>query len=150
MVGWPPWALGCAALGLALAANGCSGPPAPKAASAGGGAVVAEALSIPGSNANGGDDDGGPAADGPQSAAGDPAVSMEPPLPSTQRDQHTLSQDHPYRDRHGAAECETDCSVHEAGYKWAALHSLHDARLCAGLTAAFVRGCLAYVGDHRG
>ncbi|MBV8682352.1 MAG: hypothetical protein JO111_05730 [Caulobacteraceae bacterium] len=82
--------------------------------------------------------------------ADDPAVSTEAPLPSTQRDERTLNAAHPYVDRHGLAKCEIDCSVHEAGYKWAALHSLHDARFCAGRTEAFVDGCRAYVGDHRG
>jgi hypothetical protein len=86
--------------------------------------------------------------DGVQAA--DPPVSSEPPLPSTDRDERTLSQDHPYRDHHGLANCEIDCSVHEAGYKWAALHSLHDVHYCAGRSEAFVEGCRAYVGDHTG
>ena len=80
----------------------------------------------------------------------DPTAPQEAPILSTRRDERTLSEDHPYRDRHGLADCEIDCSVHEAGYKWAALHSLSDARLCVGRERAFVAGCRAYVGDHRG
>jgi hypothetical protein len=154
MVGRPPWALGFAALCVALAAAACSGPPAPGAVSAGDSAVAAQTLPGPGRPDSGAEDDpAGQATYGAQSAGApvDPGVSsMGPPVPSTQRDQRTLNQDHPYRDRHGLAACEMDCSVHEAGYKWAALHSLRDSRLCAGLTVAFVDGCRAYVVDHQG
>jgi hypothetical protein len=136
--------LGFVALGLALAAAGCSGSSTPNAESS-----VAN-LAQAGDNANrgriGSRVDQAEAAD----MSADSAVPTEPPLPSTKRDEKTLSQDHPYRDRHGLANCEIDCSVHEAGYKWAALHSLRDARFCAGRTVAFVDGCRAYVGDHRG
>ena len=82
--------------------------------------------------------------------ATDASAPQEPPIPSTRRDERTLNEDHPYRARHGLADCESDCSVHEAGYKWAALHSLRDARLCVGRERGFVVGCRAYVGDHRG
>jgi hypothetical protein len=80
----------------------------------------------------------------------DPGAPQEPTILSTGRDDRTLNEDHPYRARHGLADCESDCSVHEAGYKWAALHALTDARLCVGRERGFVVGCRAYVGDHRG
>lgn len=155
MGGRPPWALGCLALSLAFAVAGCSAPSAPKGASSV--PAAAQAAADPdqgrlGSHVDRADASPAPGATigtGDADAASDPSVS-EPPLPSTQRDERTLSEDHPYRDRHGFAKCEIDCSVHEAGYKWAALHSLHDARFCAGRTEAFVDGCRAYVGDHRG
>ena len=157
MGGRPSWALGWIALGLALAAAGCSAPSAPKGESPQSAAVQAGA--DPDEGRLGSRVDRADAAPAPGAAriamndtdgSGDPAASSEPPLPSTQRDERTLNADHPYRDRHGLANCELDCSVHEAGYKWAALHSLRDARFCAGRTEAFVDGCRAYVGDHRG
>ena len=80
----------------------------------------------------------------------DPGAPQEPTILSTRRDDRTLNEDHPYRARHGLADCESDCSVHEAGYKWAALHALTDARLCVGRERGFVVGCRAYVSDHRG
>jgi hypothetical protein len=141
MVGRPPWGLGGVALGVALLAiAGCSRSPPPRTMSS-----VQMAMATQPSGPTVVNDDGD---DGAQS--GDPAVSSEPPLPSTDRDERTLAEDHPYRARHGLGACELDCSVHEAGYKWAALHSLHDAHYCAGRSAAFVDGCRAYVGDHRG
>ncbi|HSZ50097.1 MAG TPA: hypothetical protein VK801_00880 [Caulobacteraceae bacterium] len=149
MAGRPPWALGLVALGLALAAAGCSESSSPKAGSSA--ITVAQ-----GDNTDRGrigsrieQAEAAPPTGGAD-MTGDSPVPTEPPLPSTKRDEKTLHQDHPYRDRHGLTNCEIDCSVHEAGYKWAALHSLHDARFCAGRTVAFVDGCRAYVGDHRG
>ncbi|HEY2051342.1 MAG TPA: hypothetical protein VGH03_18545 [Caulobacteraceae bacterium] len=140
MVGRPPWGLGCVAFGVALlAVAGCS-RSAPTGTMASAQMAAAAQPSNPASANDDGDD---------SAQREDPAVS-EPPLPSTARDERTLAEDHPYRSRHGLGACEIDCSVHEAGYKWAALHSLHDARYCAGLTPAFVEGCRAYVGDHRG
>lgn len=138
MVGRPAWALGRVALAVTLlAVAGCS-RPGPSSA------MAAQPLGPPAVT----DESASGAAD--KIEAGDAEVAAEPPLRFADPDQRTLKQDHPYRDRHGLADCEIDCSVHEAGYKWAALHSLNDARYCAGKTAAFVDGCRAYVGDHRG
>lgn len=148
MAGRLPWALGCIALGLAFVAAGCSKSSAPNAGAA---ATAVAQVGDADQGRLGSRMDKAEAATpaGGAIIAGDPEVS-EPPLPSTKRDERTLNADHPYIDRHGLGSCEIDCSVHEAGYKWAALHSLHDARFCAGRTQAFVDGCRAYVGDHRG
>lgn len=138
MVGRPPWALRFVALGMALAAAGCSGPSPQAGRGADSAAVTRFAESEAQAPANAGGD------------GGDPPASVGTPLPSTDRDEHTLAQAHPYRDRHGMADCEIDCSVHEAGYKWAALHSLRDASQCASQDPYFVVGCRAYVTDHAG
>ncbi len=85
-------------------------------------------------------------------ASGQMMASADPPqtvIADPRADEQTLAAPHPYRDRHGAAKCAEDCTVHEAGYKWAALHSLTDASRCSGRTAAFVDGCKAYADDHR-
>jgi hypothetical protein len=87
-----------------------------------------------------------PPAGGQEVASADPPQSV---ITDPTADEKTLSADHPYRDRHGAAKCAEDCTVHEAGYKWAALHTLTDASRCAGRTVAFVDGCRAYADDHR-
>ena len=84
------------------------------------------------------------------SDSADAGAPQAPPILSARRDERTLRQDHPYRARHGVADCESECTVHEAGYKWAALHSLRDARLCVGRERGFVVGCRAYVEDHSG
>ena len=135
MVGRPPWTLRFAALGLALAAAGCSAPSPQARADADSAAVTRFAQD---------------AIRAKDPVGGYPPTGVGAPLASTDRDERTLSQAHPYRDRHGAADCEIDCSVHEAGYKWAALHSLHDAHLCASQDPYFVVGCRAYVEDHTG
>jgi hypothetical protein len=138
MVGRPPWALGFAALGVALVAAGCTGP-SPQARRGGDGVAAprfAQTTVVTPSPV--------------RSEGGDPPSSIGTPLPSTDRDERTLAQEHPYRDRHGMADCEIDCSVHEAGYKWAALHSLRDQSLCASQDPYFVVGCRAYVQDHAG
>lgn len=142
MVGRAGWALGHVALAVTLLAMaGCSRSTTPRAISRMDSAMAAQ----PSGRVAARDDSSEAVAAG--AAAGESAESA---LPFADPDERTLSQDHPYRDRHGLADCEIDCSVHEAGYKWAALHSLHDAHYCAGKTAAFVDGCRAYVGDHRG
>ncbi len=83
----------------------------------------------------------------------DPVRALNPDallaLGSNRRDDRTLAAATPYEDRHGKSRCQEDCVQHEAGYKWAALHSLTDEARCAGATPGFIDGCRAYALDHR-
>jgi hypothetical protein len=81
------------------------------------------------------------------SAWADAAVAS-PVLASTRRDNRTLAAATPYEDRHGRTACKDGCIQHEAGYKWAALHTVTDENHCAGATPGFVDGCRAYALDH--
>lgn len=42
--------------------------------------------------------------------------------------------------------CDSDCSVHQAGYAWASAHKITDASNCKGTSQEFIEGCLAYAG----
>jgi hypothetical protein len=114
-----------------IAMAGCSQPPP----AAGGGFAAASAGKV--------DPAPAPSSDPPIPAAAAPAIA------STRRDDRTLAAATPYQDRHGKTGCQAaDCAQHEAGYKWAALHTLTEEVGCAGLTPAFVDGCRAYARDH--
>jgi hypothetical protein len=69
-------------------------------------------------------------------------------LAARPRDDKTMAAATPYEDRHGRKACASDCDAHEAGYKWAALHTLKDPGACDGLTPGFIDGCRAYARDH--
>jgi hypothetical protein len=42
--------------------------------------------------------------------------------------------------------CDSDCSVHQAGYAWASAHKITDASNCKGTSQEFIEGCLAFTG----
>jgi hypothetical protein len=50
-------------------------------------------------------------------------------------------------DFHGSP-CTEDCSGHEAGYNWAAEHSVGDPDDCSGNSQSFVEGCQAYATEN--
>jgi nucleoid-associated protein YgaU len=87
-------------------------------------------------------------ADPAPATSADAAQAMAALTLPTRPDDRTLNAAHPYRDKHGLQACAEDCTVHEAGYKWAAMHGLNDKTRCSGRTLAFVDGCKAYVQDH--
>jgi hypothetical protein len=51
------------------------------------------------------------------------------------------------QDFHGYS-CSQDCSGHEAGYRWAALHDISDPEDCGGNSQSFIEGCEAYAEEH--
>ena len=53
-----------------------------------------------------------------------------------------------YRESRGTAACKSDCSGHEAGWRWAAAHGLSDENRCGGNNESFREGCRAFVEDH--
>lgn len=53
-----------------------------------------------------------------------------------------------YEDVHGASECTSDCSGHDAGYAWAEENGIEDASDCGGNSQSFIEGCEAYVEDN--
>jgi hypothetical protein len=42
--------------------------------------------------------------------------------------------------------CGGDCSLHQAGYAWAAQHKIGDPHDCQGKSESFIEGCWAYTG----
>jgi hypothetical protein len=135
---------------MLVALAGCSGPhPTAGAALAGDSLLDPHQSASRTSDGEAGDGaapDGFAAADA--SARADTAVAS-PVLASTRRDDRTLAAATPYEDRHGKTACKGGCIEHEAGYKWAALHTVTDESHCAGATPGFVDGCRAYALDHR-
>jgi hypothetical protein len=137
LTGLPGLALLPLALAAALALAACSPP---KSGSAGLGGVSTLAM-----QAYAGAPSQSAYASGPASAP----IAVAPVLGSTRRDDRTLAAATPYEDRHGRAACGGACVEREAGYKWAALHTLTDETRCAGATVGFIDGCRAYALDHR-
>lgn len=54
-----------------------------------------------------------------------------------------------YQGRYGSSACTSDCSGHEAGYRWAEDHGITDPTLCGGNSNSFIEGCQAYANDSR-
>jgi hypothetical protein len=44
--------------------------------------------------------------------------------------------------------CTVDCSGHEAGYKWAEAHEIHDPDDCGGKSQSFIEGCRAWAEEN--
>ena len=44
--------------------------------------------------------------------------------------------------------CTVDCSGHEAGYRWAEEHEIHDPDDCGGKSQSFIEGCQAWAEDN--
>jgi len=51
------------------------------------------------------------------------------------------------KDFHGYP-CTVDCSGHEAGYKWAEEHDIHDPDDCGGNSQSFIEGCRAWAEEN--
>jgi len=133
-----------AASGMLAAVSGCS-PPS-------GGSAAVSPVAIQASAASPVSTDVAVSDATDSATAVDPVRASNPDallaLGSTRRDDRTLAAATPYEDRHGKSRCLEDCLQHEAGYKWAALHSLTDEARCAGATPGFIDGCRAYAMDH--
>lgn len=52
-----------------------------------------------------------------------------------------------YQDQHGSDGCSSDCSGHDAGYRWAQENGIEDPSQCTGNSQAFIEVCQAYGGD---
>jgi hypothetical protein len=72
-----------------------------------------------------------------QAKQADPAAAGHSPLPVQNVGRADLF--HGYR-------CDSDCSVHQAGYAWASSHKITDASDCKGTSQEFIEGCLAFTG----
>lgn len=68
---------------------------------------------------------------------------------ATQR-AHSEMSTQTYEQAHGSSACATDCSGHQAGYRWAHEHEIDDASLCPSRSPAFNEGCRAYAEDVAG
>lgn len=44
--------------------------------------------------------------------------------------------------------CTVDCSGHEAGYRWAEEHEIHDPDDCGGKSESFIEGCRAWAEEN--
>lgn len=44
--------------------------------------------------------------------------------------------------------CTVDCSGHEAGYRWAEQHDIHDPDDCGGKSQSFIEGCQAWAEEN--
>jgi hypothetical protein len=44
--------------------------------------------------------------------------------------------------------CTDDCSGHEAGYRWAEDHDIHDPDDCGGNSQSFIEGCRAWAEEN--
>lgn len=49
----------------------------------------------------------------------------------------------------GGYSCTTDCSGHEAGYKWAEENGIDDPDNCGGNSDSFIEGCHAYADEQQ-
>ncbi len=150
-----PAGLLLAAIGLAVAVSACS-PPRSGTPGLGGASIATNGAfaggALPSRDAAGGDRAVGARAEPTSAPAASPAsipASVGPALASTRRDERTLAAATPYEDRHGKSACKEDCVHHEAGYKWAALHTVTEEARCAGATPGFVDGGRAYAADHQ-
>ena len=55
-----------------------------------------------------------------------------------------------YQDNFGTSDCTSDCSGHDAGYNWAAQHSITDPIECSGKSMSFIEGCESYANELQG
>src|ERR1041384_1081303 len=87
-----------------------------------------------------------------------PTIAASEPSDDSQTQEETKDEDDSSEDNsdtegseagyfHGHR-CTVDCSGHEAGYRWAEEHDIHDPDDCGGKSQSFIEGCQAWAGDN--
>lgn len=79
------------------------------------------------------------------SSSEDRAAKADAAAEKAEADEAAMLSGQTYKDSNETTDCTTDCSGHEAGWKWAKDHDIEDESDCTGNSDSFVEGCRAYV-----